>query len=134
VGVKDPPLRVGRFLRERELCSLAVELSAPGDQLADPSGSLLHEDANRLPAAEAVARPEGVLEVDGYLVLVGERNGDAALGIFAAALGRCVLCDDEDAAVAGGSRGPQARHAAADDEEVGGEVIGHINCGMRSAE
>ena len=118
--MEDAALGVGRFLRERELRAFFVEFRAPEDELPYPRGALFNERAHGLAQAEPVTGPNGVIEVDRDLVLVREHHGDAALGVFAAALGRRVLGHHEDLAVLRQFDGcAETGHTPADDEEVG---------------
>ncbi len=93
----------------------------------DPRGAFLNERAHGLAQTEPVARLDGVFEMDRDFVLVRQRHGDAALCVFAAALGRRILGHDEDLAV---PRKLDCRaetgNTAADDEEVGRYMFGYI--------
>ena len=136
--VKDPPLAVRRLLGECEFGAFLVELGPPPDELADAQGTFLDQGADRLPDAEAVARLDGVIEVDGDLVLVGQDHGHAALGVLGAALRRRVLGDHEDIAVPCELDGcTETGDTAADDEKVGRDMFGrevHHNCQVWNAE
>jgi hypothetical protein len=117
---------MGSFAGEVEAAGLAIEARSPREQLADPLGPLLDEDLGRGARHEARPGRQGVLEVQGRLVVAPQGDGYPTLGIARVALGGLVLGDDQHLAVARqAKRGPQARDARAQDQVVRLESVGH---------
>ena len=97
VGVEDALLAVGRLPREVKLAVLPVEPGTPFDELENRPGALLHEHADGGLSAEPVPGFERVLQVLFGRVALGERRGDAALGVLGVGFPQAVLRGDEDA-------------------------------------
>ena len=112
--------------RSSEPSGTAVERGAPVDELGDVARALGGKDLHSRGVAQAVARPDGVRHVqrDG---VVGPHGGrDAPLRVAGTARARICLGEDEDTAVGCERKSrPQARDAAADDEEIGGDAGDH---------
>ncbi len=100
-----------------------VEDRAPLLQLPDPLGGLLRVDLGHLPLVEHLPAAHGIAEVRLPGVLgpdVGHRGRDTALGHDGVRLAEQALADDGDAGalLVGLQRGPQARSARADHDDV----------------
>jgi hypothetical protein len=95
-----------------------VELDAELHEIADPGGGLLREHGHGARAAEAATRAQRVLGVQGRIVVLADRGGDAALGEQARRGEQRSFREDEDVALRGSTEGrEEPRHAAADDDE-----------------
>src|SRR5262250_2428372 len=82
--MKNPRPAVRGFTRESQLCSGAVELGTPFNQLRDVFGAFLDEQRHRFGATKPVSRVDRVLFVQADFVFVAEGYGDATLRV-----GRC---------------------------------------------
>ena len=123
LGVKDALLAVGRLSREVEFAGLSVEPGPPLDELEDRPGALLHEHPNGgLLQSPSPASSVSCRCCSGVLAL-GERRGDAALGVLGVRFAQAVLGGDEHAPARAGrlDGAPKARDARAEHEEVAGE-------------
>ena len=98
VGVEDTVAGVCAFAAEDEFTALTVEFGAPFEELFDDAGAFIDEGTDGVRIAEAVAGLEGVLFVEGNLIVIGEGSGDAALGVFGGRFVEGVLGEDEDLA------------------------------------
>ena len=95
-----------------------VELDAELDEIADASRRLLGENVDGARAAEATARAERVLGVQGRVVVLAHGRGDASLREQARRGEKRPLREDEHIALArGAERGEEAGDAASDDDE-----------------
>jgi 3-dehydroquinate synthase len=122
VCVQDAAAGVRAFAGEGEAGTFAVELGPPGDQFLDGARAFLDKRVDGLRVAEAVAGGDGVLLVEGDLVVVAEGGGDAALGVFRGGLLELILGEDKDAAEGGKlDSGAEAGDTCADDEEISGD-------------
>src|ERR1700749_3678742 len=106
--------------REQKPSALSVELRAPLDQLFDVAPPVFDKDFDRALVAQSRARGLCVLLVQHYLVVFGERDGDAALRVLRVRLLAPVLRKHRHASARARQfyRGAQAGDAAADDDEV----------------
>ena len=95
-----------------------VELDAELDEVADARRRLLGEHGDGARAAEAAARAERVLRVQGRVVVLAHGGGDPALCEQARRGEERPLREDEHVALArGAERGEEAGDAAAHDDE-----------------
>jgi hypothetical protein len=101
-GVGDPAVGVAPLARQIEAVAAAGELHADLDQLADALGPLVDADLDRLAAAQAGPRGQGVVQVRLERVVGAEHRGDPTLGVVGRALVRGLLGQHRDAAEAGG--------------------------------
>ena len=119
-GVDDPRVRVAPFAAQGDVAVDLVEVRAPVDQLADPVGRLADDHLDDLGVAQPLAGRQRVGDVVVEPVLGIEHAGDAPLGVVAVALADLVLGDDQHAIRLGDAqRSPEARDAAADDQDIG---------------
>jgi hypothetical protein len=95
VCVQDAVAAVRAFARKQELRALTIELDAPVDELLNPRRPFLDERTNGIAVAESGACYEGVLLVQGDLVIVAERYSDSALRVLGRRFSQCVLGDDQ---------------------------------------
>ena len=115
----DAVTAVSGFTSKGQVLPFPVELGAPLDQLLDRSGPFLDESAHGGTVAESVAGVEGVLLVERDLVIVAERDGDAALGIVGGGVGDFALGENDDASRRSElDGGAQARDSSADDQKI----------------
>ena len=98
MGVQNAGAAVGSFAGEDELGAGAVEFGTPLDQFGDVLGAFFDEQGNGVGAAQAVASLQGVLLVEGDLVFVAERYGDAAVGPGGCGIVEIGFGEDQDAA------------------------------------
>ena len=102
---------------------IAVEIGTPRQQFVDVAGPVGHQHPHRVRIAQAVAGGDGVARVQVRRVVRPHRRRHTALGITGVALTGVGL--GQNGHLAGLRQrqcGPQAGHAAADDEEVGAQV------------
>jgi hypothetical protein len=122
VGVEDAVAAVRAFAGEGELrvfTFFAIEFGAPADEVLYGGWALLDKGVDGVLVAESVAGVEGVVFVERDLVIVAERDGDAALGVFGRRLAQGVLGHDENGS---GLRqfdcGTETGDAGANDQKV----------------
>ena len=89
---------VGALAGEGQAGALAVEFRAPRDQLLDGRRPFFHQRVHRGAVAQTVAGVERVLLVQRDFVVVAERHGDAALGVFRAGFAKAFLGDHQNLA------------------------------------
>ncbi len=119
VGVQHAVAAVRALAGEGELGALLIELRAPLDQFLDAQRAFLDEDARRVAVAEAVAGNQRVLQVQADLVLVAERDSDAALGVLRVRFAEFELGQTEHAPIGRQLNGsPHAGDAGAHDNEI----------------
>ena len=82
VSVQDAVPAVRTLTREQQSCSLAIEGGSPFDELFNGGGCFFDQRADRVRIAQPVAGNQGVLLVQFYFIVVVERHGNAALGVF----------------------------------------------------
>ena len=124
VGVEDAVAGVGAFAAEDEFAAFAVEFGAPFEELFDDVGAFVDEGFDGVGIAEAIAGGEGVLFMEGDFVVIGERGGDAALGVLRGRFVEGVLGEDEDLP-GGGKRdgGAEAGDACPDHQIVTNDAV-----------
>ena len=128
---EDAAAAVRGFVGEGELAADLVEAGAPGDQLANAARPLLHEHAHRIAPAEAVARFQRVVQMEGDVVFFAEGDRHAALRMDRAAFQRIALGQHQHPAVpAQFDRRAKARDAAADHQEL---RLGRMRNGRNAA-
>ena len=114
---------VAAFAREVQLVAFEGERHAECAQPGNGLGRVLHHKARGGQVAQACACDQGVFDVRGKTVVIGQHGGNAALGPAARAILQRALGDDGHAVrgrqVQGGR---EAGEAAAYDENV--EVVG----------
>ena len=71
-----------RLAGECEFRALAIELSAPLNQLLNPLWPFFHQDFRCLGVYQSVAGVDGVLQMQADLVFVAEGYCDSTLGIL----------------------------------------------------
>ena len=120
VGVQHAPRAVRALDRQRRIAvGVAVERGAPLHQLADVAWPVADEHFHRLRVAQPVASGHRVGGMQRRRIVRPDRSRDTALGIAGVALARLRLRQDQDRSGARKlHRRPEARYAAADDEEV----------------
>jgi hypothetical protein len=95
-----------------------VELDPELHEIADPRGRLAREHGHGARAAQAATRAQRVLGVQGRLVVLPDRGGDAALSEEARRGVERSLREDEYVALGRGAEGcEEPRHAAPEDDE-----------------
>ena len=118
--VQDPAAAVRGFPREREAHPVAIELRAPFDELLDRRRSFLDQRVDRRDVAQPRAGRDRVLLMQPHLVVIAERDRDAALRIFRGGLPQAVLGDHQHRSrLRQFDGGPQSGDAGADHEEIG---------------
>ena len=119
----DAPRAVAAFAGQVQLVAFEREGHAQAAQPGDGLGRVLHHKARGGQVAQACACDQGVFDVRGKTVVIGQHGGNAALGPAARAILQRALGDDGHAVrgrqVQGGR---EAGEAAAYDENV--EVVG----------
>jgi 3-dehydroquinate synthase len=124
VGMEDAVAGVGAFAAEDEDAAFPIELGAPFEEFLDDAGAFGDEGADGVRVAETIAGGEGILLVEGDLVIVGKGGGDASLRILGGRLMEGVLGEDEHLAVFGkGNGGPQAGDASPDHQKVTNNAV-----------
>src|SRR5579875_2580032 len=122
---------VGAFAREREPGALAIELSAPCDQLLDGGRTFFDQGANCFGIAEAVAGNEGVLLVQFDLIVVAESRSYASLRIFGGRFLQTVFGDDKHPAGRGELNcGAETCNAGPYDDVIRTDVFGSGDMSM----
>ena len=114
-GVQDAAMAVAPLLVQVVLVGVrrpARELGPPGNQLADPLGTLTDRLFHGLAPAEPRPGDQGVGDVRVEIVVLVPHRRDTALGVSAVALQRSGLGDHGHRSVAARlQREPHARHA-----------------------
>ena len=116
--------------------ALAAEVELPGlgasepdadvEQALDLIGALAHAHLDHVAIAQAIARGQGVLDVEVDAVVGGEHRGHAALSPVGVGVGPLLLRDHDDAAMLRGEQGEvEASDAGTDDQVVGFDGLGH---------
>ena len=102
-----------------QLPAFAIELRAPVDQLLDGRRAFFHQRAHRRRIAQAIPGVQRVLLVQAHVVVVAERDRDAALRVLRRRFAQAVLRDHEHLArVRQFDGGAQSGHARADHQKV----------------
>ncbi len=97
---------------------ILVELDPELHEIADPRRRLVREHGHGARAAEATTRAQRVLGVQGWVVVLPDRGGDAALGEQARRGEERSLREDEDVALGRGAEGcEEPSDTAPDDDE-----------------
>ena len=122
--VQDAPDAVRRFARQRgRAVTLAIERSAPREQLDDVLRTFANEHVDGSGVAEAVAGGQRVLRMQFRRVVRTKRRGDAALRITGVAFAGIGLRENNDVARRRErQRGAQTGDSAADDEKISAHI------------
>ncbi len=131
VSMQNAATAVGAFARESEPGALAIELSAPCDQLLDGGRTFFDQGANCFGIAEAVAGNEGVLLVQFDLIVVAESRSYASLRIFGGRFLQTVFGDDKHPAGRGELNcGAETCNAGPYDDVIRTDVFGSGDMSM----
>src|SRR5262249_9136702 len=103
VRVQDARAAVCSFTRKCEFGAVAIESSAPPDQLLDARWSFFYQDPGRFRVDQAVAGVDGVLQLESDLLLIAQRHCDAALRILCVRFSKLLLGYDKHTAGGGQS-------------------------------
>src|SRR5689334_11878782 len=95
MGMKDAIATVRALASKGKFGGLAVELSAPGNQLLDALRRLFYQNLGGFGIAQAVSGIERVLQVEADLVLVTQRRSDPALRVLRAGVGDLAFGQDQ---------------------------------------
>ena len=82
MSMQDAVTAVRRLARKRQLCSFAVKLRSPIDQLLDTLRAFFHQDVRCLHVYDSVTGVDRVLQMQADFVFVAQRDGDSALRIL----------------------------------------------------
>ena len=119
VRMQDPVAAVGALAGKGEAETVAIELGAPVDQILNIRRALFDQRVHRRLIAEAVTGIERVLFVERDLIVVTERDRDAALCVFGGGLPKRVLGDYQNAARLRQFNGrAESGDAGADDKKI----------------
>ena len=117
--VQDAVAAVRALAGERQLAARAVERGAPLDQFLNRRRTLFHQRAHGDAVAETVAGKQGVLFVQFDLIIIAERDGDAALRVFGGGFPEAVLGDHQHRTRLGEfNGGAQPGHSGSNHEKI----------------
>ena len=104
---------------EGQLHAVAIELCAPIEQFLNTIRTLFHQDLRGALIHDAVARVDGVLQVEANFIFVAEDDRNPALRVLGRRFSEVALGEDEDASSVGeGNGGAQAGYTGSDDDEI----------------
>ena len=122
VGMNDAPAGMAALPGEIEVrggVAGQIKMGPQIDQFLDAFRSRAHHQLHGILVTEAVARGQGVFDVQIEAVIRAEHGGDAALGLAGAGFHDAAFGDHVDGAMAGHLQGvAQAGQTGADDQKI----------------
>ena len=82
MGMQDAIAGVGTLAGEQEFASLAIELSAPVDQLLNGGRAFFDQSPHGGHVAQPIARVQGVLFMQQDFIIIAQCHCDSALRVF----------------------------------------------------
>src|SRR5437660_7222250 len=117
--VQNTVTAVRSFAREGQLCSLAVKLRSPFDQLLDAIRAFLHQNVGRIRIYNTVAGIDRVLQVKADFIFITESDRDSSLRVLRVGFSKLLLGQHQDLpSLRKLNGGAQSGNTCAHDDEV----------------